>query len=123
MTDELDQFTPLTFSVYDDPMFSEFEPVIEKEIFDLIAGLPPKSCSLDPMPTSLTKQCLSDLVPLIAAIVNSSLSTGIVPPQFKRAVVRPLLKKSGLDCNVLNNFRPVSNLPFVSKVLEKIVLN
>nr|KAG5705734.1 hypothetical protein BaRGS_027393 [Batillaria attramentaria] len=47
---------------------------------------------------------------------------GSVPDSFKQAIVLPLLKKSGLDANVLKNYRPVSNLPFLSKVLEKIVL-
>ena len=55
-------------------------------------------------------------------IVNASLSTGIVPPQFKQAIVTPLLKKPGLDTNNMKNFRPVSNLPFISKILEKVVL-
>ena len=77
---------------------------------------------LDPIPTSLTKECLSDLLPLITRIVNSSLCSGVVPPQFKQAVVTPMLKKPGLDPNDLKNFRPVSNLPFISKILEKVVL-
>ena len=42
--------------------------------------------------------------------------------QLKQAVIRPLLKKPGLDQNDMKNFRPVSNLPFVSKILEKVVL-
>jgi len=41
--------------------------------------------------------------------------------EFKQAVVRPLLKKNGLDDSALKNFRPVSNLSFISKLLEKIV--
>ena len=41
---------------------------------------------------------------------------------MKQAIVSPLLKKAGLDHNVLKNFRPVSNLPFISKVLERVVL-
>uniref|UniRef100_A0A1A8K0K3 Reverse transcriptase domain-containing protein n=1 Tax=Nothobranchius kuhntae TaxID=321403 RepID=A0A1A8K0K3_NOTKU len=49
-------------------------------------------------------------------------ATGVFPAAFKRAVVRPLLKKSNLDFNDFNNFRPVSNLPFLSKILEKLVL-
>ena len=77
---------------------------------------------LDPIPTSLTKQCLGDVVSLITFIVNASLSTFIVPPQFKQAIVTPLLKKPGLDTNDMKNFRPVSNLPFISKILEKGVL-
>uniref|UniRef100_A0A8C6LGB2 Reverse transcriptase domain-containing protein n=1 Tax=Nothobranchius furzeri TaxID=105023 RepID=A0A8C6LGB2_NOTFU len=55
--------------------------------------------------------------------MNCSLQTGVFPAAFKRAVVRPLLKKSNLDFNELNNYRPVSNLPFLSKILEKLVLN
>ena len=60
-------------------------------------------------------------MPLITAIINNSLATSVVPACFKRAVVRPLLKRPGLDKEVLNNYRPVSNLPYVSKLLEKVV--
>ena len=77
---------------------------------------------LDPIPTSLTKQCLDDLVSLIMFVVNASLSTGIVPPQFKQAIVTPLLKKPGLDTNNMKNFRPESNLSFIPKILENVVL-
>lgn len=45
-----------------------------------------------------------------------------MPHCFKKAIVNPLLKKVGCDQNVLKNFRPVSNLPFLSKILEKAVL-
>ena len=44
-----------------------------------------------------------------------------MPRLFKSSHVKPLLKKLGLDKNELKNYRPVSNLPFVSKVLEKVV--
>ena len=40
---------------------------------------------------------------------------------MKSAVIKPLLKKENLDCNILKNYRPVSNLPFLSKVLERVV--
>jgi len=43
------------------------------------------------------------------------------PAEFKQAVVRPLLKKSGLDTAEMKNYRPVSNLSFLSKLLEKVV--
>ena len=54
-------------------------------------------------------------------LVNSSLSEGVFPSCFKTACVKPLLKKPSLDTNVLKNYRPVSNLPFLSKVLERVV--
>ena len=66
--------------------------------------------------------CLDDLASLITVIVNASLSTGIVSPQFKQAIVTPLLKKPGLDSNNMKIFRPVSNLSFISKIVEKFVL-
>ena len=53
--------------------------------------------------------------------MNFFLSTSTVPNQFKRAVITPILKKPSLDSNVLKNFRPVANLPFISKVVEKAV--
>ena len=52
---------------------------------------------------------------------NISLLTGNFPQSFKSAIVRPLIKKPGLDHNVLKNYRPVSNLPFLSKCLEGLV--
>ena len=108
--------------MYDGPVFSSFQPVTEAKIHELIVKSPTKSCMLDPVPTSFVKQYLIDLVPLITVIVNASLSTGTVPEQFKQAVVIPLLKKPGLDRNVLKNYRPILNLPFLSKILEKVVL-
>ena len=50
-----------------------------------------------------------------------SFETSCMPTELKRAHVRPRLKKSSLDPDVLNNYRPVSNLPFVSKIIEKVV--
>ena len=54
--------------------------------------------------------------------MNKSLSSGIVPQCFKHALFKPLLKKASLDPNCLKQYRPVFNLPFLSKVLERIVL-
>ena len=113
---------PPTFAVFEGLLLSQFEPVTEKVIRELIIKSPTKSCMLDPIPTSLIKQCLNDLVSFITVIVNACLSAGIVPQQFKQALVTPLLKKPGLDSTDMKNFRPVSNLPFISKILEKVVL-
>ena len=64
---------------------------------------------------------MSSILPLITEIVNDSLSSGHVPEEFKVAHVTPLLKNTSLDKKVFKNYRPVSNLPFVSKVLERAV--
>ena len=87
-----------------------FSIVSEDEISKLIKNMPTKSCILDTLPTNLVKHCIDDLVPLITHIVNESLMAGTVPVQFKQAIVVPILKKYGLDCNTLKHFRPVSNL-------------
>ena len=49
--------------------------------------------------------------------------SGQVPSYFKQAVVQPLLKKPNLDVSLHSNYRPISKLPFISKILEKIVAN
>jgi hypothetical protein len=86
----------------------------------LLAHAPCKTCELDPFPTSLVKSTPS-LHPVIVEIVNRSLNSGVFPDSFKSAIVRPLLKKPSLDREQLKNYRPVSNLAFVSKVIEKAV--
>lgn len=98
-----------------------WQPVTQVEVGKIIMASPTKSCSLDPIPTNLLKQCLPSLLPVITAIINSSLATGNVPSDFKLAKVTPLIKKPSLDPSLLSNYRPVSNLPFISKVLEKVV--
>ena len=79
------------------------------------------TCSLDPIPTILLKSVLPDLLNVITKITNESLSSGIFPCELKTALVKPVLKKASLDCNVFKNYRPVSNIPFLSKVIEKAV--
>ena len=64
---------------------------------------------------------MSSILPLITEIVNDSISSGHFPEEFKVAHVTSLLKNTSLDKNVLKNYRPISNLPFVSKVLERAV--
>lgn len=64
------------------------------------------------------KEYIDELWPLITYIVNASMKADSMPKHFKSAWVIPLLKKPGIDPKLVKNFRPVSNLPFVSKVLE-----
>ena len=102
---------------------SVFQPTSESEVSHLLQSLPNKQCELDPIPTSLLKDCASILVPIITKIINLSLSTGNFPLLFKHSIVTPLLKKPSLDKETLSNYRPVSNLSFISKLTEPIVLS
>ena len=98
-----------------------FNPLLESEVLKLIRKCPAKSCSLDPIPTSLLLDHAETLLPAITRIVNISVGTGVLPTQLKLAHVTALLKKPSLDPESLKNFRPVSNLHFVSKIVEKAV--
>ena len=102
---------------------SEFSPVTTNEIINLVNHSSSKSCELDILPTHLVKNCIIELAPFLVHLFNVSFTSGIVPQAFKSAAIRPLLKKSGLDCNILKNYRPVSNVPFLSKCLERIVIS
>ena len=57
---------------------------------------PTKSCLLDPWPTFLVKECIDILMPSITRLVNCSLSEGVVPDEFKKAIVTSLIKESSL---------------------------
>ena len=92
-----------------------------KTVETVVQEMPKKSCDLDPIPTSVLYDCLDEIILLVTSIISKSLSSGIVPQCFKHALVKPLLKKARLDPNCLKHYRPVSNLPFLSKVLERIV--
>ena len=99
-----------------------FQDASQDEIKRIIMKAPTKHCSLDPMPTHLLKDCIDSLLPSITRVINQSLRSGVVPSDFKKAIVKPLIKKPSLDPSLLSNYRPVSNLPFLSKILEKVVL-
>ena len=100
---------------------SNFLPYTEDQVHKIIMSMPSKSCELDSMPTYLLKEILSAVLPTITKIINLSLMHGLFVSTWKSAVIRPLLKKTGLDL-ITSNYRPVSNLTFLSKVLEKTAL-
>ncbi len=93
----------------------------QEELNKLITTSKPTTCLLDPLPTKLLKELPVAEEPLLN-IINSSLSLGHVPKPFKLAVIKPLIKKPQLDPSELANYRPISNLPFMSKILEKLCL-
>ena len=103
--------------------FTVFQPVLTDEIEKLEMKAPSKTCDNDPVPTQVVKACINELLPSISNIVNSSLSSPIVPDIWnsKEALVKPKLKKSNLDLILKKNYRPVSNLTFLSKIAEKVV--
>ena len=103
------------------PILSHFSPVTQDEVSKLIGQSSDTFCDLDPIPTSLLKQCLPVLLPTITNIINLSLSSGTFPDQFKICSVLPLLKKYDLDKEEFSNYRPISHLSFISKLVERAV--
>ena len=101
------------------PLFENFQSYTQPDVSKLIMNSTNTSCMLDPIPTWLLKENLTQLLPLITDIINISLSTGRFPLGAHSAIVRPLLKKPNLDQNELSNYRPVSNLSFLGKLIEK----
>ena len=103
------------------PLLRKFAPMTEKQISLIIKQMKSKTCELDDIPTNILKKILPVVCPLITKIVNTSLTNGEFSTKWKTAVVRPLLKKIGLEL-IKQNFRLVSNLAFISKIVERAML-
>ena len=114
-------FEEKLFPGHSSSKLSHFTPASENEIRKFIIKASDSSCELDPIPTCILKKNLDIFVPVVTKLVNSSLETGIFPDNFKKANIIPLLKKEGLDPESFKNYRPVSNLSFMSKIVEQVV--
>jgi len=75
---------------------ADFTAVTVDEVTKLISSAPNKTCQLDPAPTWLVKDMSGLLSPIIALLINKSLTTGCFPAEFKEAIVRPLLREMDL---------------------------
>ena len=64
---------------------------------------------------------LSSIINIILRIVNLCFSSGDFPASCKSAIISPLIKKQGLDSEILKNYRPVANLSFIKKIIEKAI--
>ena len=99
---------------------SDFDPLSEEEVQKLILDTAKKSCSLDPMPTSLMLECQDILLPVITSLINMSLKSGQIPDVWKAAIGYPLLKDVDRR-TTFTNLRLISNLAYISKLTEKAV--
>ena len=95
------KFSDDEVSLADNPdvtkQLSIFGSVSVEEIRKLVTAPPTKSCSTDPIPTFLLKDCVDQILTIMTRIINTSLSSATVPQEFKKAVVIPILKKNTLD--------------------------
>ena len=67
------------------------------------------------------KEFLPELLPFIVDMCNASLAEGCLPVSQRHAIATPRLKKPGADQKDVKNYRPISNLTFMSKIVEKLV--
>ena len=104
------------------PNISAFEPLSTSDVMKIIFGMKTKSYEIDPIPMKLLKEIVPSVIEPITKIVDTSLQQGVFSKHWKTAVIRPLPKKIGLEL-ITSNYRPVSNLTFLSKVVEKAALN
>jgi len=104
-------------------IMSSFTPITPVDVEKLILAAPNKTSPVDIIPVTLLKSCSAEVSIPIAHLANLSFSQGIFPSAFKIGLVTPLLKKPGLDTSDLQNFRPITNLSTISKVMERLALS
>ena len=115
--------TPLPTSPVRQATLNSLSGISLHDLTDLVSSMKSSTSPLDAIPTVMLKEVISSVGPCLVSIINRSLESGSVPSVFKQAVVQPLLKKPNLDPSLPKNYRPISKLPFISKILEKVVAN
>ena len=106
---------------HDFTYLNQFELTTEDEILSIINESGIKCCFSDPLPGVILKSNVSLFLPIWTHIVNMSLQHSSMD-NLKLADINPLLKDLGLDTDAHKNFRPVSNLQFLGKLIERVVL-
>ena len=105
----------------DSATLDQFEPVTEAQLEKIIKASKIKTCSDDPIPAELLKNNIDLVLPSLVKLVNLSLTTGEMDG-LKDTVVTPLMKKAGADPEKLSNYRPITGIQQVGKLIERSVL-
>ena len=93
-------------------IFENFTLVTTEELSKIISCMNKTTCASDPFPTRLLISYLPIIIDVILHIVNLCITTNVFPLPCKSSIVTPLIKKPGLDAEILKNYRPVSNFSF-----------
>jgi hypothetical protein len=102
--------------------FSNFAKVTTQQAADVINAIKNRTFPVDFIPTSLLKELEHHFAPSIALLANLSFSQGVFPDGLKTGKISPILKKKGLDINIAANYRPITSLGTLSKILERLAL-
>ncbi|KAK3548660.1 hypothetical protein QTP70_016409, partial [Hemibagrus guttatus] len=99
------------------PSLKHLSTVAAEEVLQIIQSCNPTTCPLDPIPSTMLQTISPDLLPFNTTVINGSLTSGHVPTAIKKARVIPILLLIPQD---ISNYRPVSLLSFLSKILKHI---
>ena len=114
-----DQYIPEVNALV--PRLHELQPLTDEEIEKEICSMNNKTCELDELPTYLIKDILPAVLKTITQIVNMLLTTSTLPLDWKTTIIRPLIKKAGLELSK-KNYGLLSNLCSLSKLVEHCML-
>ena len=103
-------------------ILTNFNPIGVEDVLQYTRELNKTFCELDPINVSKIPLAYKSAAGFVAEIINHSFNEEVFVASEKRALVRPLIKKDGLDIENLANYRPVSNLSFLSKIMERAIL-
>jgi len=95
-------------------------PASTSDVISIVDSLQNKSCHLSDVPVFIYKKCSDLISPIICRLFNLSLETGVFPMILKAATIIPI-HKSG-DATLVNNYRPISMIPILAKIFEKLML-
>ena len=113
----LEQFPDYQPKMRNVSKMSKFKPVRKIDTLRIMQWLSLKQCKLDTSPTKLLLSHKEDIVDAITDLINSSFEQAHFPKNWKYTIIKPLIKKVNGEI-VKTNFRPVSNLKHLSKILE-----
>ena len=99
----------------------EFDRMSSEEVLSMIKSMAEKTCDSDPLPSNVFKDHAPHIIDIIMELVNTSKSEGIFINNWKTVIIKPLLKKLGLELITIN-YHPVNNLSFMSKLVRKCML-
>ena len=118
--DHIELYEPTT----NDQVFARqsFLPITASDVKNLVMNMKSKTKELDLLPVTFIKENIEKFADLLANIVNISLLSGVFAKEWKTALLYPLIKKSGLDV-IKSNYQPISNLSFISWLVEKVAIN
>lgn len=107
---------------YTGPPLTSFTPVTPPEVRRLLSSTTLKFSPLDSFPSSIIKSCPNSFSIIISTLANLSFSQGSFPSCYKLGQITPILKKTNQNPDNIENYRPISNLHTISKILERLAL-